>query len=243
MKTKHIAVQVRINGAGPFRLILDTGAPVTFISGRAAQQLKLISKAQSQRRVFMGMRGQTVLKTVAIGQARIPNLNAMILDHPIIGLLSQIDGPIDGIIGFSFFARFRTVIDYQAERVSFTPIAYQPQDVTASLFERMMGGEMAAPAIAPPGLWGMTVREPTAAEQKSNAASGVVVARVFAGGAAQLGGLRAGDRVTAIDGRWIESVTDCYRRAALIEPGQLAAIAVMRAGKFLTLQIRPRTGL
>src|SRR4051812_12752394 len=38
LKTKHIAVSVRVNGAGPFRLVLDTGSPISFLSGHAAEQ-------------------------------------------------------------------------------------------------------------------------------------------------------------------------------------------------------------
>lgn len=236
-------MQVKVNGAGPFRLVLDTGSPVTFINGRAARRLGLLSAAQLKQRAFLGMRGQTVLKTVAVGRARISNLNALILDHPVIDVLSAIDGPIDGIIGFSFFARFRTVIDYAAARVSFTPLSYQPQDVTASLLDRLMRPADSAPAVAPSALWGMTVRELSAVERKSSAAPGVIVAGVFLNSAAQSGGLRAGDRITAIDGRWVESVADCYQSAARIKPGQRAAVMVMRAGRSLNLQVRPRAGL
>src|SRR5262245_54331032 len=36
LRTGHVAVKVNINGKGPFRLALDTGSPVTFVSNACA---------------------------------------------------------------------------------------------------------------------------------------------------------------------------------------------------------------
>src|SRR5688572_18895142 len=67
MKTRHTAVQVRVNGAGPFRLIFDTGSPVTFFSNAAALKAGLLSAEQAKRPALLGLRGRTVAKTVEIG--------------------------------------------------------------------------------------------------------------------------------------------------------------------------------
>ena len=37
LKTQHMTVMVKVNGAGPFRLIFDTGAPVTLLSNKVAK--------------------------------------------------------------------------------------------------------------------------------------------------------------------------------------------------------------
>ncbi len=38
LKTQHMAVQVKINGKGPYRLIFDTGAPVTLLNNKTARE-------------------------------------------------------------------------------------------------------------------------------------------------------------------------------------------------------------
>ena len=38
LKSQHMAVQVKINGKGPYRLIFDTGAPVTLLSNKVAKE-------------------------------------------------------------------------------------------------------------------------------------------------------------------------------------------------------------
>lgn len=248
--TRHLAVQVHVNGRGPFRLIFDTGSPITFISARAAQKIGLISQRQAQRPAMMGMRGQFVARSLQVGSARVDNIGITILDHPVIGVVSQIAGPIDGIVGFSFFSRFRTVIDQGAGRVFFTPINYLPRDATEAITERLLSGAPSVRLVSPRALWGMTVQELKTPKAATNAKSatnlnpaGVVVTRVFTGGAAQQGGLRAGDVITAIGGRWTESVAACFEAAANVEAGQTTIVQVLRAGKFLTLQVRPRAGL
>ncbi|HTE17525.1 MAG TPA: aspartyl protease family protein [Armatimonadota bacterium] len=235
LRTRHITVQVRINDHGPFRLVLDTGSPVTFISGRAAEKAGLITAEAAGKPALLGMRGRSTLKTVDVGGARVANMDALILDHPVIDQLSQIEGPIDGIIGFSFFARFRTTIDYAAAKVTFTPVEYRPEDVMTGLLSRVMNPEPVRRVVAAPGLWGMTVDKPD--EQP-----GVRVTRVYPQSAAASAGLRVGDRITAVGGRWTESVIDCFEAASRVKPGQASTLQVQRAGAEVELMIRPRLG-
>ena len=44
LKTQHMTVQVKINGKGPYRLIFDTGAPVTLINNRIAKEAGVFPK-------------------------------------------------------------------------------------------------------------------------------------------------------------------------------------------------------
>ncbi len=45
LKTRHMVVQVKINGQGPFRMIFDTGAPVTLLNNKTALVTGVIQKA------------------------------------------------------------------------------------------------------------------------------------------------------------------------------------------------------
>jgi hypothetical protein len=234
MRTRHIAVQVKLNGKGPYRMILDTGSPVTFISRKVAKELGLISADAANRPVLMGMGGQSTVKTVEVGGAVAKNLGILILDHPVISLVSEVEGPIAGIVGFSFFARFKTTIDYVASQVSFAPSAYVPEDAIQGIMARLFNAGSKPPVIAPAALWGMDV-EP---------ANGVVlVARVYPDGAAHEAGIKPGDRIATIEGRWTDTLNDCFAAASYVKPGQTAEVNIVRNGSSLSLSVRPRAGI
>jgi membrane-associated protease RseP (regulator of RpoE activity) len=237
LRSGHLAVQVRVNGQGPFRLILDTGSPLTFISTHTARQLGLLppqpNKPARPGGLFMG--GQVTLKSIAVGDTQVKNLSALILDHPIVEALGGFVGRLDGIVGFSFFARFHTTIDYGNARVTFSPVDYVPQDIMTGMMSRLMGGSQKARVIAPRTLWGLTV-----APSPQN--DGALVTQVYPDSAALAAGFQPGDRITILDDRWTDTVNDLYEAAALIVPTQPVIVKVMRGEKEILLTIHPRLG-
>lgn len=234
-RSRHIVVSVKINDAGPFRLIFDTGSPLTFIGGRAALKAGLITPERAKQPTFFGMRGSFPIKRLTVGDVEVKDLSLTVLDHPIIDLLSQYEGPIDGIVGYSFFGRFRTTIDYPAAKITFVPVDHQPQDVMTGLTARIF----AAPerkVLAAPALWGLEVDRP-------DENPGVRVTRVYAGSAAAAAGLKTGDRLTLLDGQWTDSLEDLHRAMAEVKAGQSAELRIGRAGQELTVRVKPRAGL
>jgi hypothetical protein len=238
LRTGHIAVQVRVNGQGPFRLILDTGSPLTFISMRAARQLGLIPPQQGKpsKPGMLAIGGQVVLKSLSVGETKSENLSALILDHPIVEALGGLEGRLDGIVGFSFFARFHTTIDYLNNRVTFVPVDYAPQDIMNGLMNRLFGGSQKARVIAPRSLWGLTV-----APSPPN--DGVLVTQIYLDSAAAAAGFQPGDRITVLDDRWTDNVNDLYEAASLIVPSLPVVVKVMRGGKETLLTVLPRPGI
>src|SRR5205823_9556469 len=87
------------------------------------------------------------------------------------------------------------------------------------------------------GLWGMVV-----GKDKDDEEPGVVVEQVLTGGAAAVGGLKTGDRLLTLDGRWTDSVGDTYIAASLIKPGRTVEVVVRRDGKELKLKVTPGRG-
>jgi S1-C subfamily serine protease len=73
--------------------------------------------------------------------------------------------------------------------------------------------------------------------------AGVRVTAVRDGSAALAAGLRPGDRLLTIAGRWTDTVPDCYQAAARLPAGQAAPILIRRAGKEMQLSVTPRPGL
>src|SRR5579862_2274651 len=45
LKSGHITVMVKVNGKGPYRLIFDTGAPLTLINGKLAKESGVLKEA------------------------------------------------------------------------------------------------------------------------------------------------------------------------------------------------------
>lgn len=236
LRTRHAVVSVRLNDRGPFRLILDTGSPLTVVSGRAAAAAGLVTEAEARRPTLMGMRGSHRVRRVSVGGVTVTDLDVVVLDHPVIQALDRVDGPVDGIVGYTFFGRFRTTLDYERGEASFRPVAFRPEDVLQTMLARVMTGDTRK-VIAPAALWGFTVRE---------GEDGVVVVRVYAGSPAgcPLGGagLRPGDRLLLVDGRWVESALDCHAAAAVLPPGETVLVRVRRGGGELELKLRPVPG-
>src|SRR5262249_27294714 len=87
-------------------------------------------------------------------------------------------------------------------------------------------------------LWGLVVKEP-----RSRKAAGVTIRSVFGGSPADAAGLKAGDILKTLDGRWTTSVADTYTAAASVPPGRSVEIVVERDGGELTLTVTPKDGI
>jgi hypothetical protein len=238
--TNHMLVQARINGKGPYLLIFDLGAPVTLLSNRVSEATGVV-KAGAPRSFLFGMRGEAEVAKLQVGDLAVAKLPVVVLDHPVLKALEQIAGrQIDGIMGFTFFARYKTTINYMDHRMTFEPVSYKMRDLLKELPERLMGPKVVRRCVvAPLGLWGFCLGKPV----RGLTSPGVVITRVYANSPAARGGLRRGDVLVALDGRWTTSLADVFQAAASIEPGHDAAVVILRDGKEQTLAIHPMEGV
>ena len=55
--------------------------------------------------------------------------------------------------------------------------------------------------------------------------------------------LRAGDRLLTLDGRWTDTVADCYAAAGHARAGAPVTVVLLRGGKELKCTVSPRAGL
>jgi Aspartyl protease/PDZ domain len=239
LATNHMVVEARLNGKGPYRLIFDLGAPITLLSNRAGEGAGVVKK-NAPRSVLFALRGEAVIDRLDLGGLTVRKLPAIVLDHPAVRILGEVLGkPLDGIIGFTFFARYRTVIDYQKREMTFEPVDFEVKNLMKDLPERLSGPKVARSRVLAPGaLLGLTVDEP----RGGVSAQGVPVAAVLEGSPAAAGGLKRGDVLTSLDGRWTTSVADTYAAAAGAVAGKPVAAVVLRDGHELTLSLTPRDG-
>jgi PDZ domain/Aspartyl protease len=242
LKSQHMAVQVKINGKGPFRLIFDTGAPVTLLSNKAAKEAGVFpEKFKASPFAFFGSQGQFKIKELEMGELKVANVDTMVLDHPTVGALATVVGPIEGIVGFNVFAKNRTTIDYQTKTMTFVPVNYQPKDMMKHIMSIMLASKAEkekARVVSPAGLMGLRVDKSLDDEE-----DGVEVAEVFAGSAAAAAGLKAGDRLLTLDGRWTDSIEDCFFAASRLKAGTRVRAEILRDGKKQTIQIQVKQGV
>src|SRR5205085_10594021 len=92
--------------------------------------------------------------------------------------------------------------------------------------------------LAPAGQWGFSVGKDANDEQP-----GVTVQHVVAGSPAAQAGLQTGDRLLTVDGRWTDSVADCFVAATYVPAGATARLTVLRDGKEVVLKVRVQSGL
>jgi hypothetical protein len=241
IKTQHMVVSVKVNGKGPYRLVFDTGAPDSLVSTKVANEAKVYDKDHKKPFFSLFGAGQVKLKQVELGDLKADDLSAMVLDHPTVQAISNFVGPIEGILGFTFYARYKMSIDYEKKQMTFEPNNYEPGDVMKQMLDRFTGpdaGKKKAPILAPAGLLGIRVGKDATDEE-----AGVTVKDVLADSPAAAAGLKVGDRLLTLDGRWTDTVIDCYLAATLLRPGTPATAKVLRDGKKLTLKLTVRAGL
>lgn len=240
LPSNHMVVEARLNGKGPYRFIFDLGAPVTLLNNQAAEASGAIDK-KAPKSFLMGTRGEGKIRKLEMGNLHADDVPVIVMDHPALRALGGLFGrPLSGIIGYTFWARYKMTIDYQASELTFTPVDFEVNDLMKELPTRMAGPKTAREVVhAPRALWGIDVAEAAGAER----GAGVRIATVITGGPAAQAGIEAGDLLTSLDGRWTTSVPDALAAAEGVEPGQAAEVVIIRDGMERTLKVTPRDGL
>jgi hypothetical protein len=245
LPSRHMLLSVTLDGKGPYNLIFDTGAPLNLVNARVAKDAGL-RKVKGGGGFGFGLFGgvqMVEVATLTTGGVTAARLPAVAMDHPTVRTISDAFadeyGPIEGIVGFPFFARFATTVDYQAKRIRLTPTGYTPGDYLGDLTGLLMSASERGKepkVVAPLGLWGFSVKAAGDGEP------GVLVEAVSAGGPAAAGGLRVGDRLLTLAGRWTDTVDDVFLAASQLKPGRAAKLAVKRGDETVTLSVEPVRG-
>lgn len=248
LPSRHMLLDVTVNGKGPYHLIFDTGTPLNLIGSRVAKEAGLLKNRKSGGLglgfgIFGGGFNQVEVGSLAAGEAKAEKLPAVVMDHPTVKAISDAFrdeyGPIEGIVGFPFFGRFATTIDYQKKQLTLVPTDFTPGDYLNDLTQTLTSAaeRKAAPrVVGAAGLWGFAVERPDGDEP------GVLVSKVFADTPAASGGLKAGDRLLTLDGRWTDTVADAYLAASLVRAGRAAKLTVRRDDKERTIMVTPTKG-
>jgi predicted aspartyl protease len=120
IKKEVILLDVTVDGKGPYKFLLDTGAGATVLSPDLAKALALKSDKKGDAVGAGGGKSDVSVarvKSVAIGDTRRDDLEVVILDIANVG--SAIGITLYGIVGYTFLREYRVVIDYPGQTVQF----------------------------------------------------------------------------------------------------------------------------
>lgn len=111
-----IIVPVRVNGTGPFRFVLDTGATLTCIDRALADSLG-VREMEGVSGMGAGIGGtgrMSILEidSLAVGAARVEQLPTCALD---LAHLSEVGLDVDGLLGLNFLEAFRVTLDFERD--------------------------------------------------------------------------------------------------------------------------------
>jgi predicted aspartyl protease len=114
----RVHASVTINGAGPYRFILDTGANTSALAPHVAEELRLQGAGDTQVEVH-GVTGSALLQAVRVeslraGDVQLPPMNLPVLPGPVLG-------GADGILGINGLQASRIEIDFERDRVVIIP--------------------------------------------------------------------------------------------------------------------------
>lgn len=240
LPTQHMTVQITVNGKGPYRVIFDTGAPTTLLSNKVAKEAGIFPKNHKPGFALFGSAGQFKVKQLEMGDLKVENIDAMVMDHPTVGALASAVGPIEGIVGFNVFAKFRSTLDYQAKEMTFVPTSFVPTNMMNVIMESMMAPKSAkgkARVLAPGGLLGVRPTKDTADMEP-----GITLEHVYADSPAAKAGLKNGDRLLTLDHRWTDSVPDLFLALAKADVSASLPLEVLRDGKSMKLEVKLAAG-
>ena len=108
-----IIVPVKINGKGPYRFVLDTGATFTCIDNKLVEELKLPEWHGQFGTVIAPMEGNVRLvnlDSLEVGNAKAAKLQACTVD------LKQMQTQgldVKGLVGLNFLKSYRMSIDFE----------------------------------------------------------------------------------------------------------------------------------
>jgi PDZ domain-containing protein/aspartyl protease len=211
------SIVTRRNGTIPVRLTLDLGSSTWAV--RLSSQVVRAHDLEHDTVTVQGVFGVGVDGVTQGSLMRMPELRlgALTIQRPSVALSHAVgeSAPTDGTVGASIFSRARVIFDYSRSRVIIEPRG------RLDLADSVDASGMTLALDAPP-------------------ANGVSVVYVTAGSAAADAGVRAGDRILAIDAKPAASLSVADMRRLLRAAGTTSVVTVRRGTTAIDVRLHLR---
>ena len=253
--TKHILVRVKVNGKGPFNLILDTGAPSVFITKKSAERAGLETDKD----------GWAATESFELeGGLTVPGAKARVAD------LFQLEGmngmglagvELHGVVGYNVLAKYRITYDFTGDKLKFVALDFTPPAVNARGKDNSQGSlDLLGPAMKMLAGF-MGIKPNFAVEPRgflgvelADVGGKLTVKGVVKGSPADAAGLKAGDLITGVSkvltgkghtpgiddldrlkafGRWVETMRPGNKVNIQVERGEKTETVTVEFGKGL----------
>ncbi len=247
-ETLHMIVRAKLAGKGPFNFIVDTGAPMMFVTTDVAKKAA----------VEIDRNGWAKFEPMELeGGARLDRVTARVEDIFQIRGMNSLDLAgvrLDGVLGYNVLARFRMEFDLSKTAMNWTPLDFDPPLPTmlrggastpkeleaagglVQMFGAFRGGP--PPKPTPRGFIGV---ELAAAGDAADAR--VEIKTVLAESPAATAGLRPGDVVTKFGGKPVATIADVLKHAEALGVDEAVAIELRRGTDDVKATIKTGRGL
>lgn len=113
----RMTVPVTVQGNGPYRFLVDTGADRTAISRDLVKRLRLTAGGDAS---LHSVAGVSTVATASISQLRLTHRDVNVVDAPV---LESANMGADGILGVDSLRSQRIVFDFEGQTMSIVPSA------------------------------------------------------------------------------------------------------------------------
>jgi hypothetical protein len=136
----RIWAPVLINGRGPFRLVLDTGASHSGVTAMVALALG-IPTDQSPRMMLRGVTGSATVPSIRVDTLSIGDVA---VDSPLLPIVPDALGGAEGILGSEGLTNKRVFIDFRHDQIVITYSRNErsAHDFVAIPFRSLRGGQL-----------------------------------------------------------------------------------------------------
>lgn len=123
----RMSVEVRVNGSGPYRFLVDSGADTSAVGLRIARELQLPLGAPA---ILNGMTDRTLVDRVKVAQLAFGPSTIADLEVP---ALREQDLGGDGMIGIDALVRQRLMMDFEQHVVKVEDASVRPQYIPGEI--------------------------------------------------------------------------------------------------------------
>jgi predicted aspartyl protease len=112
-----VAVDVRVDGAGPFRFLIDTGAARTIVADDLARELGAAAVAMTDVVTSAGSDTRLVVRlaSIAVSSVKVDGVLAPVVPA---SRLAQLGRGVRGLLGQDFLSTFNYTLDYRRARLT-----------------------------------------------------------------------------------------------------------------------------
>ena len=240
--TSHIMVRVKINGKGPFNFIVDTGAPLVYVSVPVAKKFGITAEKKGQTTIgrfeIEGGPAHTDLKVLIDTPFQLEGMNA----------LGAAGVELHGILGYTLLSQYKMEIDLTRDKMTwtkldFTPPAPEPSGIKGGGLDMLgklmkflakMNGVKGAPQPDPRGFVGVELADKD---------KGVEVRAVLPKSPAAAVDIQPGDRILEVQGKSVMTSAEIMALLAKVRAGETIVFRVERATATKEVKLTAGEGL